>query len=170
MTTSLNSSPAFVLLPAPENLGYNAGRMTRETPPEALRLPRCPGRLRFWRHLALMLPVAAAGWTWFGWSGSVPLLLWWWQRRPRPAATAWHVDLGQVRRARLGPWRLRLFFAEQESLEIFSDELSPCDLARLRRELKYQLATGCSTSKRSGEPGNRMVSSPRASVSGQSRL
>lgn len=172
MASLLRSSPAFVPPPVPEGRIFQpSALLTREGPAQLLSLPRRPGRLRRWRHLVLLLPAAAAGWAWYGWVGSVPLLMWWWHRRPRYAAGgAWQIDLDQVRRARLGPWRLQIGFAHQNSLEIFADELSQRDLARLRRELKYQLAAGCNTSKRSGEPGNRIVSSPRDSVSGQSRL
>jgi hypothetical protein len=166
------SSAAFVPPPGPESRAPGpCVPSALDCPGRTLCLRRRPGRLRMWRHWVLLPPLAAAGWAWFGWAGSVPVLLWWWCRRPRPGAVpAWQVDLGKVSHARLGPWRLRLGFIDQAPMEIFADEVTEGDLASLRRELKYQLATGCSTSKRSGEPGNRMVSSLRDRVSGQSRL
>lgn len=114
--------------------------------------------------------MAAAGWLWFGAPGAVALLLWWWLRRPGAAGGAetdgWEVDLSRVRSARLGRWRTRIQLTGKAPLEIFHDELSGADLARLRRELKRQLAAGFSTSRRSEKPGNRIVSSERGRVSG----
>jgi hypothetical protein len=114
-----------------------------------------------------VLPVAAFGaWGWFGVTGAVPVLIWWWQRRPRVTAAWWHIDIARVRAARLGPWRIWIAFHGAASLDIFSDEISRRDLALLRRTLKAQLAAGFSTSSRSENPGNRMVSSERSRVSG----
>jgi len=91
----------------------------------------------------MFAPVAALGWAVFGPSGSIPLLLWWWQQRPPPRQAArWQIELSEVRGARLGPWRARISRHRRRPLEIFSDELSPADLARLRRTLKFQLAAG----------------------------
>lgn len=86
--------------------------------------------------------VIVIGWAWFGVAGCVPLVLWWWHRRP-PAgipAALWHVDLAEVCTAHLGPWRVRITRRREAPLEIFCDELPPADLARLRRELKAWLA------------------------------
>lgn len=101
-----------------------------------------PGRLRLWRHRLLLVPLLAGGWGWFGWLGLVPLLVWWWQVRPRPQWGHWQVAIDDLRGARFGPWRVLLLFYGGRRLEIFSDELTPTDLARLRREVKARLAGG----------------------------
>jgi hypothetical protein len=142
---------------------------------------RC-GRLRRGRHWLLLAPLVTAGWAWFGYTGLVPLLIWWWHVRPREAVV--ELQLDGLRSARFGSLRTLLVFPGRR-LEIFSDELSPAELACLRRAVKQQLApasaggrpatgvqpaTGRRTSRRSEKPGNRIVSSLRASVSGWSRL
>ncbi len=131
-------------------------------PPTILRLSFCPGRLRDWRHRALVPAVGIAGWLWFGAAGALPLLLWWWRRWPDPVTGDQLLDLGAVRRARLGRWRTCLVLHSGERLEIFHDELAPPALASLRR----QLAAGLRTSRRSEKPGNRIVSSELGRVSG----
>jgi hypothetical protein len=90
----------------------------------------------------LLLPAAAAGWAWFGVTGAVPVVIWWWHRRPREQAGRWHIELARVRSARLGPWRTRIAFRSRPAVEIFNDELSARDLACLRRTLKTQLTAG----------------------------
>ena len=127
-----------------------------------LELRRLPGRQRALCHW-LVLPVVAFGaWAWFGATGALPVLIWWWQRRPRVTAAWWYVDIGRVRAARLGPWRTRIAFHGAPCLDIFSDEITARNLAWLRRTLKAQLAAGFSTSSRSENPANRMVSSDRS--------
>lgn len=91
----------------------------------------------------MFVPTAVAGWACFGLAGSIPPLLWWWQQRPpSQQAAVWQIDLREVRGARLGPWRVRISRHRRRPLEIFCDELSRADLARLRRSLKFQLAAG----------------------------
>ena len=114
----------------------------------------------------ILLPVAVASWVWFGLTGSVPVLIWWWESRPREQPASWRLDLGRARAARLGPLRTWIAFRGGAAVEIFHDEIEPRDLARVRRALKSQLAAGFSTSSRSEKPGKRMVSSERGSVSG----
>jgi hypothetical protein len=77
---------------------------------------------------------------WFGATGLVPLLIWWWHVRPRPSDSPWQFDLDEVRSARFGSWRTLVVLRGRSRLEIFSDELAPVDLARLRRELKARIA------------------------------
>ncbi|HEX7035770.1 MAG TPA: hypothetical protein VF210_08350 [Pseudomonadales bacterium] len=81
-------------------------------------------------------------WAWFGVTGSVPVLIWWWRRRPADVAEPWLVDLAAVRAARLGPWRTRLVLRRGPPVEIFHDEIAAADLARLRRTLKTGLRGG----------------------------
>jgi hypothetical protein len=104
-----------------------------------IRLERRSGRLREWRHCCLLVPLLAGGWGWFGWTGLVPLVVWWWYVRPRQVADCWAVDLGDLRGARFGAWRVLLTFRNSDPLEIFSDELTPADRATLRREVKARL-------------------------------
>ena len=131
-----------------------------------LELPRLPGRLRTARHWLILVPVIIASWIWFGVTGSVPVLIWWYERRPSPQPGPWRLDLALARSARLGPWRTWIVLRGAPRVEIFHDEMAPRDLARLRRALKSQLAAGFNTSSRSEKPGNRMVSSERGNVSG----
>jgi hypothetical protein len=106
------------------------------TDPNLLRLPRQRGRLRGRRHLVLAVPAALAGWGWLGPEGLVLAMLWWWHRRPEHCRAAeWRIDLGDVRAVRLGRWRVRVLLRGGEALEIFADEVSAGDLARLRRSL-----------------------------------
>ncbi len=84
--------------------------------------------------------MAVAAWAWFGMTGAVPVVVWWWHSRPVPAAGHWRLELARVRAARLGPWRTRIMFRGRPPVEIFNDELSGRDLAELRRTLKTQLA------------------------------
>ncbi|MFU8815024.1 MAG: hypothetical protein ACNA7W_06745 [Pseudomonadales bacterium] len=72
----------------------------------------------------------------------MPLLVWWWYIRPRRCLATWQVDLDGLRAARLGPLRTLLLYRGQPRVEIFSDELAPGDLARLRREVKLLLSAG----------------------------
>jgi len=71
------------------------------------------------------------------------MLVWWWLRRPRPAAVGagWVVDAGAARSYRFGRFRTLVDLhaaagASCRRLEIFNDELAPADLARLRRRIK----------------------------------
>lgn len=98
------------------------------------------GRYRTWRHGVLLILVLAAGGSWYGRSGTVPLLIWWWQRRPGPAPGWWEVPVDEVRSAELGPLRVRLTFRGRAPLEIFHDELPARDLALLRRTLRLEPA------------------------------
>lgn len=81
----------------------------------------------------------ATAWAWFGVAGSVPVLIWWWHRRPADGTEPWLIDPAAVRVARLGPWRTRLVLRGGAPIEIFHDEIAPADLARLRRTLKAGL-------------------------------
>jgi hypothetical protein len=90
----------------------------------------------------LLLPLLGVGWAWFGLSGLVPLLVWWWHVRPRRCHAPWLVGPEGLRAARLGPLRTLVQYRGRPPLEIFSDELAPADLALLRRELKLLLSAG----------------------------
>jgi len=81
--------------------------------------------------------VGGAGF-WLGLAGAVPMLVWWWLRRPRPAVSGaeWVVDAGATRGYRFGRFRTLLDLDAGRRLEIFHDELAPVDLARLRRQVK----------------------------------
>jgi hypothetical protein len=99
--------------------------------------------LRRWRHRILLVPALVGGWCWFGLSGALPLALWWWHDRSRAATPeAWVIDPAQVRSARLGRWRTCVRPRSGPMHEIFHDEISPSDLACLRRTLKLQLSAG----------------------------
>jgi hypothetical protein len=106
---------------------------------QPIRFERLCGRLRRWRHGLLLVLLVAGGFGWFGWVGLVPLVVWWWHVRPRHVAGCWEVDVGDLRGARFGAWRVLLIFRHRPRLEIFSDEVSPADLAGLRREVKARL-------------------------------
>jgi hypothetical protein len=86
--------------------------------------------------------VVVAAWAWFGVTGALPVMIWWWYRRPIPQPGPWRLDLARLRAARLGPWRTWVAFQGSPAVEIFTDEISAGDLARLRRTLKAQLAAG----------------------------
>lgn len=107
-----------------------------------IRLDRHPGRLRGLRHLALLGPALLGAWVWLGLSGAIPVLVWWWHIRPRVEVGPWLLDLSSVKDARLGPWRVRLVLAGGSVREVFRDELSAGDLARLRRLVKFHLLLG----------------------------
>ena len=109
--------------------------------PARLELECLPGRFRSWCHFLALPLVAVTAWAWFGVTGTVPVVIWWWHVRPRLPAGSWQVDLARVRRARLGPWRTCIAFEGLPPLEIFNDEVPARDLARLRRTLKAQLAS-----------------------------
>jgi hypothetical protein len=111
---------------------------------EPLRLRRLSGRWRGRRHVLLGVLAAWGGWAWMGFDSAVLVTVWWWSWRPRPALPGlfWLIEPRQVRSLRPGYWRTRLTLVRGRSLEIFHDELSAADLARLRRELKRQLAAG----------------------------
>jgi hypothetical protein len=109
---------------------------------EPLRLARLPGRWRGRRHLLLGVLAVWSGWAWMGFDGALLVMVWWWSWRPGPTGPCWLVESGRVRGLRPGYWRTQLTLAGGRSLEIFHDEISAADLARLRRELKRQLAAG----------------------------
>jgi hypothetical protein len=121
--------------------------------------------------------LVCVGWAWFGLTGLVPLVVWWWHVRPRVSTVEF--ELGDLTAARFGALRTVLALPGRR-VEVFVDELAPAELAQLRRAAKQQLAagqpdgpqpaTGRSTSSRSEKPGNRIVSSLRGSMSGWSRL
>lgn len=87
----------------------------------------------------MLVPVVLGGWSWFGIAGTVPLLVWWWCRRPVASTDDVLIGLAEVRWARLGALRTCLAL-HSGRLEIFNDELQPADLARLRRTLRSHLA------------------------------
>ncbi len=89
----------------------------------------------------MLVPVVLGGWSWFGVAGTVPLVVWWWCRRPVASMDDALIDLAEVRWARLGAVRTCIGFNAGRRLEIFIDELHPADLARLRRELRSRLAS-----------------------------
>jgi hypothetical protein len=89
----------------------------------------------------LLVPVLVGGWCWFGLSGALPLALWWWHERRRAAPpAAWVIDPARLRGARLGRWRTCVRPRGGPMIEIFHDEVSPYDLACLRRTLKLRLS------------------------------
>ena len=125
----------------PTSSGRSAPLIQGSEPP--LRLLRRPGHWRARRHLALAPLAVWCGWSWFGWDGAVLLAIWWWWLRPGAVAPGyWEIDPARVCRARPGRWRTRLCLHGRATLEIFHDELSAVDAARLRRVLKRQLAAG----------------------------
>lgn len=114
-----------------------------ESPP-LLVLECRPGRLRRLRHRLLLIPVALAVWLWFGLTGTVVLVIWWWHQQIEEPRGCWRFDPARARAARLGPWRTWVRLDDGESLEIFNDELDGRDLAALRRCIKSQLSSSAS--------------------------
>lgn len=106
-----------------------------------IRLASRSGRLRRWRHRLVLAPALAGGWCWFGWSGAIPLALWWWHAGRRETVPEhWVIHPARLRAARLGRWRTCVHHDGAPLIEIFHDELAPVDLALLRRTLKAQLS------------------------------
>jgi hypothetical protein len=107
-----------------------------------LCLPRRPGRLRGWRHGMLVVMALPGAWVCLGASGVVLLALWGWRSRPQSASGLWRLPLAQLRWVRLGRWRTVLGFTRGAPLEIFHDEISAAELARLRRLARWSLSAG----------------------------
>ncbi len=106
-----------------------------------IRLELAPGRLRKIKHGLLLVVVAAASWDWFGLSGLIPALIWWWHRgRPVPITITFFLD--EVQFAQLGPFRVFVGLPGLRRLEVFRDELPLEDYSELRRQLKARLQDG----------------------------
>ena len=100
-----------------------------------IRLEIAPGRLRKIKHLLLLALVGFTTWGWFGLSGLIPTLIWWWHRgRPIPTTLCFSMD--EVRSVQLDSLRVYLGLRGLRRVEVFRDELPPEDYARLRRLLK----------------------------------
>jgi hypothetical protein len=100
--------------------------------------PRC-GRLRRWRHRLLLIPILAGGWWWLGASGALPLLLWGWHVRPR-RIPVWSCHVDQIRAADFGSWSTTIRCRGAPPLEVFHDEITAAELARLRRDVRAALS------------------------------
>lgn len=86
----------------------------------------------------------AAGWTWFGWSGLVPLMVWSWHARPRRGRRV-QVSVAAVAlidEVHLGRWLTRVRLQSGARVEIWHDELPAPALARLRRLAKAACSVG----------------------------
>jgi len=103
-----------------------------------IRLEIAPGRHRKAKHLLLLALAGAATWGWFGLSGLVPTLIWWWHRG-RPVPTSLSFSMDEVRCVQLDPFRVYLGLRGLRRVEVFRDELPREDYARLRRLLKAHL-------------------------------
>lgn len=103
-----------------------------------IRLELRPGRLRKIKHGLLLVLVGVASWGWFGYSGLIPTLIWWWHRG-RPVSATVTFSLEEVKFAQLGPFRVFVGLRGLRRLEVFRDELPLEDYSRLRRLLKARM-------------------------------
>ena len=97
------------------------------------------GRLRRLQAAIVVCAGCAAGWLWLGNSGAALLGLWAWSLWPRWKSQRITVRFGSLRYARFAAsrvfWVERPFVAKQ----VFVDEVSGAQYAKLRRELKFRL-------------------------------
>lgn len=104
---------------------------------DTLRVAIEVGLLRRLHAACVLLSAVAAGWLWLRGSGAALLGLWVWSWWPRERGLQMVVRRARLRLVRLNPWRAYWVESPVRVGQVFRDELSPEQFARLSRQLKW---------------------------------